>query len=52
MIKRRLISAAAAAVMAVSALPAMSASASAVWVKSDSGYSYKDDTTGKKLTGW
>ena len=52
MIKRRIAAAALTAVMAVSALPAMSASASAVWVKSDSGYSYKDDTTGKKLTGW
>ncbi|MDY3793141.1 MAG: hypothetical protein SOZ56_11820 [Oscillospiraceae bacterium] len=52
MIKRKIASIAMAAVLAASALPAMSATASAAWVKSDSGYSYKDDTTGKKLTGW
>lgn len=52
MIKRKIASFAMAAVLAASALPAMSVTASAAWVKSDSGYSYKDDTTGKKLTGW
>lgn len=52
MIKRKIMSVAMAAVIAASILPAMSATASAAWVKSESGYSYKDDTTGKKLTGW
>lgn len=52
MIKRKIASALMAAVLAASALPAMSATASAAWVKSESGYSYKDDSTGKKLTGW
>ena len=52
MIKRKIASALMAAVLAASALPVMSATASAAWVKSESGYSYKDDTTGKKLTGW
>lgn len=40
------------AAVSMSSLTAMSAGASAEWVKSDSGYSYKSDTTGKKLTGW
>lgn len=52
MIKRKILSIAMAAVLAASALPAMSATASAAWVKSENGYSYKDDETGKKLTGW
>ena len=52
MIKRRIASIALAAVISMSAVTAMSASASAEWVKSSSGYSYKDDSTGKKLTGW
>ena len=52
MIKRRIASMALAAVISMSAVTAMSASASAEWVKSNSGYSYKDDSTGKKLTGW
>ncbi|MCI7768517.1 MAG: hypothetical protein MSJ26_11145 [Oscillospiraceae bacterium] len=52
MIKRRIASIALAAVISMSAVTAMSASASAEWVKLSSGYSYKDDSTGKKLTGW
>ena len=40
------------AAMALSALAVTSPEASAEWVKSKSGYSYKDDGTGKKLTGW
>ncbi|MGN0637172.1 MAG: N-acetylmuramoyl-L-alanine amidase family protein [Huintestinicola sp.] len=52
MIKRRIASVFLAAVLAASAIPTMSATASAAWVKSESGYSYKDDETGKKLTGW
>ena len=39
-------------VIAVTGLSALSAPTSAEWVKSGSSYSYKDDTTGKKLTGW
>ena len=35
-----------------SSVTALSAGVSAEWVKSDSGYSYKSDDTGKKLTGW
>ncbi|MDE6592444.1 MAG: hypothetical protein K2K57_05190 [Oscillospiraceae bacterium] len=40
------------AAMALSAVSATSVGVSAEWVKSKSGYSYKDDATGKKLTGW
>lgn len=40
------------AAMALSAMAAVSPAASAEWVKSKEGYSYKDDGTGKKLTGW
>lgn len=41
------------AVLALSTSAAMSAGASAEWVKSDKAvYSYKDDATGEKLTGW
>ena len=40
------------AVMALAAVPALGTGVSAEWVKSSSGYSYKDDTSGKKLTGW
>lgn len=36
--------------ISVSIMPAVTASA--VWVKSSSGYSYKDDDSGEKLTGW
>ncbi|MGN0642929.1 MAG: N-acetylmuramoyl-L-alanine amidase family protein [Huintestinicola sp.] len=49
---RKTISAVLAAALSLSAVSALSASASAEWVKTDSGYSYKDDSTGKKLTGW
>ena len=52
MIKHRITAVFLAAALAASAIPAMSATASAAWVKSESGYSYKDDETGKKLTGW
>ena len=52
MIKQRFISAVMAAAVAVSSVTALSAGVSAEWVKSDSGYSYKSDDTGKKLTGW
>ena len=52
MIKHRIASIALAAIISMSSVAAMSASASAEWVKSSSGYSYKDDSTGKKLTGW
>ncbi|MDE7294365.1 MAG: hypothetical protein K2N72_08070 [Oscillospiraceae bacterium] len=40
------------AAMALSAVQATAVTSSAEWVKSKSGYSYKDDATGKKLTGW
>lgn len=49
---KKLLSLTMAAVMSLSAVSAMSAGVSAEWVKSSSGYSYKDDSTGKKLTGW
>ncbi|MBQ7782352.1 MAG: hypothetical protein IJ368_00115 [Oscillospiraceae bacterium] len=52
MIKRKIISVMAAAVMSFSAVTAFSVGVSAEWVKSESGYSYKSDETGKKLTGW
>ena len=52
MIKQRFISAVMAAAVAVSSVTALSAGVSAEWVKSDSGYSYKSDDPGKKLTGW
>ncbi|MBQ7782486.1 MAG: hypothetical protein IJ368_00805 [Oscillospiraceae bacterium] len=52
MIKRKIISVMAAAVMSFSAVSALSVSVSAEWIKSESGYSYKSDDTGKKLTGW
>lgn len=42
-----------AAVMSVSAMTAMSAGASAEWVKfKDGAYGYRSDTTKKQLTGW
>ena len=41
-----------ASVIALSSTAVLSADVSAEWVKSGSSYSYKDDTTGKKLTGW
>ncbi len=41
-----------AATMSLSAVSAFSTSVSAEWVKTKSGYSYKDDETGKKLKGW
>lgn len=41
-----------AAAMSFSAMTALSAPVSAEWVKTTSGYSYKSDSTGKKLTGW
>lgn len=49
MIKQRFISAVMAAAVAVSSVTALSAGVSAEWVKSDSGYSYKSDDTGKSL---
>lgn len=49
---KRTVAAIMSAVMCMSAVTAMSASASAEWVKTSSGYSYRDDETGKKLTGW
>jgi len=52
MIKRKFLSIAMAAAVAVSSMSALSVPVSAKWYKSDSGYSYKDDETGKKLTGW
>ncbi|MCM1525405.1 MAG: hypothetical protein NC120_13215 [Ruminococcus sp.] len=52
MIKSRLVSVIAAAAVSASAVTALSAGVSAEWVKSDSGYSYTSDKTGKKLTGW
>ena len=52
MSKKKFLSMILAAAMSLSAVSAMSAGVSAEWVKSSSGYSYKDDSTGKKLTGW
>ncbi|MCM1579680.1 MAG: hypothetical protein NC078_12885 [Ruminococcus sp.] len=40
------------AAMALSSAGALSVNASAEWVKSGAGYSYKDDGTGERLTGW
>lgn len=40
------------AALAVSAVCMTAPSANAVWTRSSSGYSYRDDETGKKLTGW
>ena len=40
------------AAMALSALAVTAPEASAEWVKSKSGYSYKDDGTGERLKGW
>lgn len=52
MSKKKFLSMILAAAMSLSAVSAMSAGVSADWVKTSSGYSYKDDATGKKLTGW
>lgn len=53
MLRKKALTFAVAAVMSVSAVTAMSASASAAWVKfSDGSYGYKSDSTGKQLTGW
>lgn len=49
-LKKLLLSSALAFSVAVSGLTAVSASA--VWVKSTEGYSYKDNETGEKLIGW
>ncbi len=50
--KKKITAIALASVIAATGLSAVSAGASAEWVKSGSSYSYKDDATGKKLTGW
>jgi hypothetical protein len=50
--RKKALSFCAATLMALSVIAAVPADASAEWVKTSSGYSYKDDTTGKKLTGW
>ncbi len=52
MLKRKALTLIMAAAVSMSAMTSLSASVSAEWVKSSSGYSYKDDETGKKLTGW
>ncbi len=52
MINRKFLSAVMAAAVSLSVMTALSAGVSAEWVKSSSGYSYKSDETGKKLTGW
>ena len=50
--RSRILSVIMAAAVSMSALTAVSTSVSAEWVKTSAGYSYKSDTTGKKLTGW
>ncbi|MDE6592445.1 MAG: hypothetical protein K2K57_05195 [Oscillospiraceae bacterium] len=40
------------AVLSLSAVCMTAPEASAAWTKSKSGYSYRDDESGKKLTGW
>ncbi len=50
--KKKIAAIALSSVIAVTGLSALSAGASAEWVKSGSSYSYKDDSTGEKLTGW
>lgn len=50
--RSRILSVIMAAAVSMSALTAVSTSVSAEWVKTTAGYSYKSDTTGKKLTGW
>lgn len=52
MIKQRFVSTVMAMAVAFSSVTALSSGVSAEWVKSESGYSYKSDDTGKKLTGW
>lgn len=53
MFKRKALTIALAAMMSMSAMTAMSAGASADWVKfSDGSYGYKDSSTSKQLTGW
>lgn len=49
---KKLAAAALSAALAASALAAVSPAASAEWVKTKAGYSYKDDGTGERLTGW
>ncbi|MBQ4363303.1 MAG: hypothetical protein II782_04815, partial [Oscillospiraceae bacterium] len=51
--KRKFLAAFAAVVLSASVITALPAkSVSAEWEKTSSGYSYKDDETGKKLKGW
>lgn len=52
MIRRKILSAVMAAAVSLSAVTVLSVGVSAEWIKSESGYSYKSDDTGKKLTGW
>ncbi|MCM1579681.1 MAG: hypothetical protein NC078_12890 [Ruminococcus sp.] len=49
---QKLLSIALSAAMALSSASLASVNASAEWVKSGDGCSYKDDGTGEKLTGW
>lgn len=52
MLRKRAAAVIISAAISVSMVTAVSAGVSAEWVKSGSDYSYKDDSTGKKLTGW
>ncbi len=50
--KKKIAAIALSSVIAATGLSALSAGASAEWVKTDTSYSYKDDSTGKTLKGW
>ena len=50
--KNKILSILCAAVIAVSGIMTISCDVSAEWVKTKLGYTYKDEKTGKRLTGW